>query len=159
MKFNVKVVLSWFLVFVVMFMIFGFSGEPGEKSEETSKGFIVEVLDIVMEKEEITPQVVKKFQFPVRKMAHFGEYMLLGFCLINALKETTNKKVLFNGLFSVAIALLYAITDELHQSFIGNRGPKYVDVLIDFSGSVIGVLIFIGFIYWYNKLIKRSRTV
>ena len=73
--------------------------------------------------------------------------------------DETNKKVLFNCLISVAIALLYAITDELHQSFTGNRGPKFVDVLIDFSGSVIGVLIFIGFIYWYNKLIKRSRAV
>ena len=157
MKNKVVVSLSWILVLLVMLIIFQFSAENGEKSVETSGGVVEDVLEIFMEKEEITPQVVSKYQYPIRKLAHFGIYMLLGFTLINAFKITFNKKIWINSLFSAAVALAYASSDELHQKFSGGRGPAITDVLIDFSGAVVGIIIFVVMIFVLNLISKRSR--
>ena len=149
----IVVVLSWLLVLLTMAMIFNFSRETSEKSSQTSEGVVVQILDIFMEKEEITPPVIKKYQFPIRKAAHFGIYMLLGFCLLNAFEKTVSIKLWINSIISFLVGVLYAITDEYHQNFSSGRGPQAKDVLIDSSGVLLGVLIFIGFYFLYKKVI------
>ena len=42
---------------------------------------------------------------------------------------------------SLCIGSFYAITDEIHQIFVPNRGPAISDVLIDTSGVFFGILI------------------
>ncbi|MOA68833.1 VanZ like family protein [compost metagenome] len=36
-------------------------------------------------------------------------------------------------------AVLYAASDEWHQSFVPNRGPAVMDVAIDSMGALFGV--------------------
>ena len=43
---------------------------------------------------------------------------------------------------SMIIALIYAISDEVHQIFVPERGPGVKDVLIDFLGSMSAFLSF-----------------
>ena len=76
MKKIVIITASWILVLLTMLIIFNFSKETSSKSSETSKDVVVDVLDVVMDKEDITPPVIKKFQFPIRKIAHFSVFML-----------------------------------------------------------------------------------
>ena len=39
----------------------------------------------------------------------------------------------------MALAVLYAITDELHQGFVAGRHPSAVDVGIEAAGALIAV--------------------
>lgn len=156
MKQKIIVACSWLCVVLTMLMIFIFSEENAEKSTQTSSSVIENVLDIVMPKEEITPEVVKKYQFPFRKAAHFGIYMLLGFCLANAFDATIRKKWYFSYPSAIILGAFYAVLDEWHQNFSDGRGPSAKDVLIDSAGIVVGVLIFWGlFSLW--KFIKSSK--
>ncbi len=66
----------------------------------------------------------------LRKMAHMGSYALLTFLWWRALVRHTRHPLVI----AVAISLLYAISDEWHQSFIEGRNGSPVDVGIDAVG-------------------------
>lgn len=59
------------------------------------------------------------------KTLHVAEYAILYFLLFRASK---------NPLFSVIFAILYAILDEVHQTFVPTREGKLRDVIIDSFG-------------------------
>lgn len=158
MKNKITIILSWALVLLTMVIIFNFSAESSEESSKTSGDVVEQVLGIFMEKEEITPPVVKKYQFPIRKAAHFGIYMLLGFCMMSAFEKTFKIKYLLNILFSGFSCILYAISDEIHQSFSADRGPRIVDVVIDSVGAIVGVLTFAGLIFLYKKFLSPKNA-
>lgn len=158
MKNIIILATSWLCVVLTMVMIFCFSAQNAEKSTETSSSVVENVLDIVMPKEEITPEVVKKYQFPFRKAAHFGIYMLLGFALANAFQYTLNKKWYVSYPASALVSILYAVSDEWHQGFSEGRGPSLTDVLIDSSGAILGILVFITFTYLYCFIIKKISS-
>ncbi len=42
-------------------------------------------------------------------------------------------------MLSLMICILYAISDEVHQSFVPGRGPGVMDVLIDSAGAMVGI--------------------
>lgn len=160
MKNKIIIIFSWLLVLASMLMIYNFSAENAEKSTSTSEGVIVQILDIFMEKEEITPPVIIKYQFPIRKVAHFGIYMLLGFCMLSAFEKTFKIKIWLNIVFSMISSVLYAISDEIHQNFSAGRGPSPKDVLIDSAGALCGILIFCALLAMLHKIekhLKRSR--
>jgi VanZ family protein len=66
----------------------------------------------------------------LRKLAHAAEYAVLGALLVRATSAAA---------LSAAIGVLYAITDELHQTFVPGRQGSSRDVLIDTAGVVAGV--------------------
>lgn len=103
-------------------MIFLFSSQPGEESSKISNDLII------------------------RKLGHFSEYMTLGFFSFSYLSnffienskiKDFKKTVILSFLFSV----IYASTDEFHQTFVVGRDGNIVDVLIDSSGSLVGILL------------------
>ena len=154
----VVIVLSWLLVLATMLIIYNFSSETSTKSSKTSSQVVVQVLDVVMEKEDITPPVVKKFQIPFRKLAHFGIFMLLGFCMYSAYEKSFKIKLWINAVLSLVSCVLYAISDEFHQKFTDGRANSIKDVLIDSSGSCIGILLFIGLNFVYIKYLNKKRS-
>lgn len=150
------IVFSWLMVLASMLMIFNFSEESGEQSAETSGGVIKDVLGVFMPEEEITDEVVEKHQYPFRKVAHFGIFMLLGFCLANAFRNTIKLNLIYTYLISFGSVILYASFDEIHQALSINRGPSFKDVLIDSLGGLIGVCLFALMIYLLDMLINRK---
>ena len=68
----------------------------------------------------------------LRKIAHFGEYAILGALLFRAVEREA---------VAVAAGVAYAITDEIHQSFVAGRHASALDVLLDAAGVVVGVLL------------------
>ena len=159
MKNKLVIITSWALVVATMAIIFIFSSQNADSSSSLSQSVVVEILDIVMDKEDITPSVIKKYHFPIRKLAHFGIYMLLGFCMINAFNKSFKLKKWLIILLSIVASGLYAVSDEIHQNFTAGRGPGLVDVLIDTGGAVVGISLFILFIFLYNKIFnKKSRA-
>lgn len=76
-----------------------------------------------------------KFEFSVKKGGHAVGYLLLGRAYLLGLGPGRKSPWLAWGL-----CLGYAITDEVHQSFVPGRGPRVEDVGIDALGALIGLL-------------------
>ena len=70
----------------------------------------------------------------LRKLAHVTEYAVLTTLWWRALEGLRVARPLLGA---VAIALLYAATDEFHQTFVDGRQGTPVDVLIDSIGMAI----------------------
>lgn len=92
-----------------------------------------------------------KEDFILRKIAHIAEFAILTFLLFRALSReqiSLIKAVIFSFIFS----LLYAISDEYHQTFIEGREGALKDVGID----SIGILITSIVCYIRNR--KKSKV-
>lgn len=69
-----------------------------------------------------------------RKLAHFGAYALLVVLWWRALlRKLPHRRALT---LAFVIAVLYAMTDELHQTFVSGRAGTPVDVGIDTLGAL-----------------------
>ena len=161
MKINILRVILIMLLLLQMWIIFGFSNQDGDTSGSISRK-ITEVITKniksiqTLDKEE-KENVLKKVEHIVRKLAHFSLYTVIGFLLMS-LMSTYKLKQLNRISISGIIGLLYAVSDEIHQSFIPGRGPKIGDVFIDFSGVIVGILIAILIISIINKRCKTCRV-
>ena len=76
---------------------------------------------------------------PLRKAGHAFVYAVLGILLLRALAPTARRPGRRLGALAVALAALYAVTDEFHQSLVPGREPRVSDVLIDIVGASLGV--------------------
>ncbi len=70
--------------------------------------------------------------FILRKLAHMAEFAVLTWLIFRAVSLSPAKRLWI----AVVGALLYAIVDEWHQSFIPGRQCAWRDVLIDAGGIV-----------------------
>jgi VanZ family protein len=71
----------------------------------------------------------------VRKLGHVTGYALLTALWAWALQGVVKRPVLI----AVCIALVYACTDEIHQTFVRGRNGSPVDVAVDAIGMAIAV--------------------
>ena len=73
----------------------------------------------------------------IRKAAHFTEYAVLAFFLARAFGSSTKSWLTNNWfLFSLTTILLYALSDEYHQSFEVTRVASIYDSIIDIMGGL-----------------------
>ena len=88
----------------------------------------------------LSAQDVEFFHTVVRKLGHFSEYFILH-CFARARPANDNGGEIKprHLLISIAIASLYAISDEFHQFFVRSRSASAVDVLIDMCGGISGI--------------------
>ncbi len=128
-----------------MFIIFLLSNQQADDSTKLSDGFIERTIvnvysffndDTTYEK---LVEIKDKYSHPVRKMAHFTIYLILGLLVFNLLKEFDVRNIFLLSLF---ICFMYACSDELHQLFVIGRSGEVMDVFIDTCGSFIGILIY-----------------
>jgi len=68
----------------------------------------------------------------LRKLAHTAEYALLGALVFRATRRAPA---------ALVIASAFAVTDEIHQTFVAGRHGSPVDWLIDTAGAAIGIVI------------------
>lgn len=87
----------------------------------------------------------------LRKLAHFGEFCLLGVCLSWLLGMLQDKLPRIAAM-AVAGGILTACVDEAIQSLSPGRNPSLIDVGIDTAGAAVGVaLLFIGYIFFIKR--------
>ncbi len=117
----VRQAAPWVPPLVMMALIFGLSSMPADQEDHG------------------TLYVVS------RKLAHFGEYAVL-VCLWwwALLTRVPHGRALA---LAFGISVLYAVTDEVHQTFVSGRAGRPLDVGIDTAGALTAV--------W---LIARSRA-
>lgn len=77
----------------------------------------------------------------VRKLAHFTLYMLLGMATYSATLTLDTVRLKHRWPIALAICVVYAVMDEIHQLFIPERAGMITDVLLDSAGAVAGILI------------------
>ena len=151
------------LSLLIMVFIFSMSAQDAETSSNTSGGLIESVIRFFdkgfaelsqIEQEEY----VGKFQFIVRKLAHFSVYLALGFTLSAGMQTFVKLRVFVRTLFAFIIGVLYAILDEIHQIFVPGRSCELRDMLIDSTGILIGSL-FIMALFLLIKRIKNKAVV
>jgi len=92
-----------------------------------------------------------KEDFILRKTAHAGEYAVLAYLFYNVFRRRTGP-VWFVILISGLCALVYAFTDEIHQTFVPGRSGNLFDVGIDSIGITVGLLLIL--LVWFFKRIK-----
>ena len=145
------IIITIFILWISI--IFAFSHQTGSKSENTSDTLVkevIETLNIDMDNKEKENFIIDTRIF-VRKGAHFILYLGLGVISYLTLTIFNIKKKIS---LSIIVTTLYAISDEIHQIFIPSRTAAITDILIDVSGSIIGILI-INHVY---KLYKKSNN-
>lgn len=112
-NFKLIKLFNWLLVFLWAGLIFYLSNQPDLKSS----------LPVL-------------WDFILRKLAHMAEYAILCFLIFKALRGH-NLDVKKSLILAVIFSILYAISDEYHQTFIFGRQGRTVDVLIDSFGVIV----------------------
>jgi VanZ family protein len=105
---------TWAPPFVLMGVIFFLSAQPNLNSG-------LGVIDTIL-----------------RKLVHAGEYGLLTFLWVRALRTTSLRESALPLAFALAVG--YAATDEYHQTFVDGRHGTPVDVGIDAVGAAVALL-------------------
>ena len=83
--------------------------------------------------------------FPWKSIAyHFYAFLCFSGFLLISLTRGENKKLIP---LTIILAIIYAISDEIHQLFVPTRAFVISDILTDSSGILFAVLIYIGLRY------------
>ena len=69
-----------------------------------------------------------------RIAAHLGEYALLAALCIWALAPALGRRAI---VAAVVISVLYAISDEIHQSYVPRRDADPFDIAVDAAGIAL----------------------
>lgn len=118
-----KYILRWLPAIIVMVVIFGLSSIPSKEMPDF--GF----WDLI-----------------IKKGAHMLGYGILAATYSYGLGFSKGR-----WRFALLFAVVYAITDEYHQSFVQGRHSSWLDALvIDGSGAVIGLFIL-------SKVLERMK--
>lgn len=143
--------------------IFSMSADTGVQSQGLSDRVAQQILGIsqpgfaaLPDAQQVT--LLSQVSYPVRKLAHFSEYVLLGLLALGALLQARRliacSRRMDNGadvpclafswvpaLLAMAFSLVYAVSDEVHQLFVDGRSSQALDVGIDFAGAALAVVI------------------
>lgn len=128
--------LKWVLVIIWAIVIFMFSSQTGDISNNNNR-FVVNLFKLIGVN--LDSYFGDMADFIIRKFAHFLEYFIFYYLTFNALIENLScKKAL---IASLTIIFIYACSDEIHQAFIPGRGPGIRDVLVDTGGGLLCMLL------------------
>ncbi len=106
----VRAAVPFLAPLALMALIFAFSAMP---SDDPDKGLLVLI---------------------ARKLTHFSEYfVLMGLWWWALATRIGGRRALWPAL---AITIGYAVSDELHQTFVDGRVGTWRDVLIDSAGAL-----------------------
>jgi len=118
MKKFLSILPRWLPALLVMLIIFWFSSQPDGSLPDFNN-----------------------FEYLVKKSAHMIVYGILSLSYLYAFSNRNYK-------LSWLLAVIYAVTDEYHQSFVMGRTSSVTDVLI-FDN--IGALLALSLHYWRYK--------
>lgn len=156
-----KEITSWIIVIIWATVIFIMSSMNTNESNGKSKTIINEVVEKSVETTNglgITDkhpskykmqQVIEKWNYPLRKVAHASEYFVFTVLILVVLKNSGVSGVKMYVIASI-ICFIYSCTDEYHQTFVNGRTGQFSDVLIDTLGGFISCII-------YNIIIKINK--
>jgi VanZ family protein len=138
--------LSFMPAIVMMCLIFMFSAQDADESDQLSYEVGVKVLTYANDAFDrgwsvrYIQHLSETGQQYIRKTAHFTEYFLLAVTVAFPLYVYGVRGlwlVFSAGIFCVG----YACLDEYHQSFVAGRSPGKRDIVIDSVGVFFGIIV------------------
>jgi VanZ family protein len=88
----------------------------------------------------LTQETLLLFNTVIRKTAHFGNYFVLGLLVNRAMAGGLFRFTWRRACWTMLVGLLYALSDEYHQSFTLSRTASLYDSGLDFTGVVASQL-------------------
>jgi len=137
-------------VLIWMFFIFYLSHQPATVSSELSSGVTERILHTIDSTTPFLDFAGFDLHSFIRKAAHFFAYFVLGCLLLNAFRQYDWSSRSVYGL-ALGVSVAFAISDEYHQLFIPGRSGVVKDVLIDSSGAIVGISLFLYFLKRRSK--------
>ena len=156
---KVITVIAVCLLIAVYIMIFLFSADDAAESSSLSVAVPRKLINLYYHffsgnnNAVLTvPVVTDDAEAIVRKMAHFTEYMAVGFLSFGIAVIWMQR--IKAGIVAVTLQVfLSAGLDEIHQYFVPGRYASFRDVLIDTAGGIAGIMI----VFLMYKIRKRRR--
>lgn len=148
-----KRIIFGIAIAIWLVVIFNFSAMDSKESTVESKTFTTNVVTVTssfadkvgiieeMPSEREIAKIVTDINPIVRKCAHATVYLVLGLLILLAM-DTKTETFWRNSTIAVIACLLYAITDELHQTFVPGRAGELRDCLIDASGAIVACCLY-----------------
>lgn len=132
----------WLLAFRIIFtaaliacILFIFHNSLEDSAESSARSqYVMALLNAVLAKVRLGPIS----EHTVRKLAHFCEFMLLGFLLMLCLRVYTARFVRHVS-WPMLGGMTTALCDETLQYLSAGRAPEVKDVWIDTAGVVVGL--------------------
>ena len=93
----------------------------------------------------ISDEALGRVVFGVRKTSHVTEYAVLALLCWRAWRQPVRGVVRpwrwMDTAFAFTVAVVFAVSDEWHQSFVPSRQGSGWDVLLDSAGAALGLLV------------------
>ncbi len=126
---------QWAWLIAWMILIFALSHMDGNTSASKSQ-LLVDLLLRLGINPEVLP--VEVLSLIVRKTAHFSEYLVLAIISLPLFRHYRKGNSPPYWLLAWGFCVLYAASDEWHQTFIPGREGRATDVMIDAVGAALG---------------------
>jgi VanZ family protein len=96
----------------------------------------------------ITDPQLAALHFFLRKLGHLTEYAILALLAARAFYGSANERLRLKWFAaSLVLIMVYAFSDEIHQSFEPSRTASVYDSLIDIAGGVSALLV----MHWWRR--------
>jgi len=134
-----RVLSYWAPPVLVMALIWGLSTDAG--SSENTSGFLEALLGTLAPGllERLTAAQLYALNYAVRKAAHVTAYLVLGLLCIRGARFGRSGLSPRDLAVGGAAAALYAVLDEIHQSWHPSRSASAGDVLYDWLGASLAL--------------------
>ena len=120
--------------------------------------FLTAIIAIIVYIQSNAPSIISNEEFydlQFDKIVHMSVWITLSFSLRLGINRRFNHFQNEHTHYFLAILIIlstfYGITDEIHQLFVPSRSSDIFDVLADFLGSIIGVLIGHALVLYYEE--------
>lgn len=127
-----NIFLRWGPALVLMLIIFVVSAQP--KTDIPQFGF---------------------WDLAVKKLAHLLGYGLLAVAMGRGVRGAA-PFAWRQLVWALALTVIYALTDEYHQTFVAGRGGNLIDVGIDGLGATLGLAIRLGWEWRFPRPRRRA---
>ncbi len=96
---------------------------------------------------------------PMRKVMHASVYLVLAFLAIVFFNVLMNNKHYWIALIlTLIISIGFAVSDEIHQTYVSGRTGQFLDVVIDSIGTLVGIFIYTTYYIVYKNGYKKGIT-
>lgn len=139
---------SYGLVLIWMAIIFLTSHQEGGPSSNLSADMALSIAKIWTYFTGTEISNLSPLSFIIRKSSHFMAYFILGILLFRATPTSSIKY----GALSLGLSIVYAGSDEFHQTFVQGRSGEVLDVFIDGLGALTGIALY----YLYSRFMTKK---
>lgn len=166
---TIKIIILLLIAIIWMICIYKLSGMTSKNSNGKSTGiisiFIEDALEITNDygitNSHPTDSKIDKaselINAPLRKVIHASVYFVLAFFIITFLNVLFDHKYyIVSMLLTILLCVIFASSDEIHQTFVNGRTGQALDVAIDSAGALVGILFYSTYHIVYKCGLKKG---